>query len=1412
MRTAFIDGALPRPARLGLALAAVVVLWLSLGGASAFAAGEAHPLLSSFGSFSNPNGIAIDESTGDVYVADIGTNTVYKFDAGGNPVNFSALGSNALTGSATPAGSFAFPAENGNLAAVAVDNACVQHAPILTGAACAQFDPSAGDLYVMDAGHGVIDKFGSDGTYIGQISGQLSGAPLLGLGVQANGDVRVYTHNFSIAVGIGEVKIDVFDSSVKNAFIESVFNSGEDLIRLGAPGHGFAVSPSGDMYLLEGACGCLEKHGGNMEPLGRVDTGPLDIAAAVDSVTGHLYVDDRSSVVEWDTGAMNGQVPDPSNNNFNDVSSGARVSSFGSTQLSGAPEDGGIAVNGASGNIYVSNRATGTVDVFSSSGPAVAPGTATSVTKTSVTLHGTIDPRGSAVTSCEFQYEATNSSVMRTPASSYGEHVPCDQSAAQIGAGSAPVAVSAKVSGLTAGQLYDFRLVAGSANGINSSAGRVATVGPGFGIKTFGISFFNEDGTPDIQAGSHPYKMITTIGLNTAAIQREVTADSRYAEVPDESVRDIITDLPPGLVGDPNATTVKCTLTELQPRIGENGGGGHCPPDSQVGILEVEFAEDSLGGPITEPVYNMVPPPGVAVQIGGDFVVPAVFINAGVHAGGNYPVEASSLGISGIEPTLTTRLTIFGLVGKVVYGEPLSKGTIDSRKPFLTLPTGCTGPLKSTIRADSFQHPGQFVEKSEITRNSAGEPLALTGCSKLEFPPTITVSPDTTDASTSSGLTVGVHVSQKAAFNPEGLAESALRDTTVTLPEGMALNPAGADGLEACSEGLAGFTGFTEFNSEFEPGVKTATFTSEMPQPLLPSANFCPNGSKIGTVQIKTPLLPNPLEGTVYLAAQNANPFGSLVAMYMIAEDPVSGTIIKLTGEVKLSETGQIVTTFKNTPDLPFEDLELHFFGGERAPLTTPSRCGTYTTQASFTPWDGNPPVETSSSFQITSGPNGSPCPGASLPFAPSLTAGTTSIQAGGFSPFTMTMSRPDGSQNLQAIGLHMPAGLSGLLTGVELCPEPQAGEGLCGPNSLIGETIVSVGVGNDPFSVKGGRVYITGPYEGAPFGLSIVNPAKAGPYDLEAGTPCDCVLVRAKIEVDPITSALTVTSDNSGPFKIPTILKGIPLQIQHVNVTINRSGFTFNPTNCNPMAITGALDSTEGASDALSVPFQATNCAVLGFKPQFSISTSGKTSRANGASLHVKLVYPKAPFGSQANIGSVKVDLPKQLPSRLTTLQKACPDSTFNANPAGCSSASRIGMAKAITPLVPVPLAGPAYFVSHGGAKFPELVIVLSGYGVTIQLHSETFINKAGITSSTFHTIPDAPVGTFELTLPQGKYSALAANGNLCKSTLKMPTAFTAQNGAVIHQSTPITATGCAKKKAKKASTRHKTSKHKKR
>ncbi|MCL2770058.1 MAG: hypothetical protein FWD42_08125, partial [Solirubrobacterales bacterium] len=639
-------------------------------------------------------------------------------------------------------------------------------------------------------------------------------------------------------------------------------------------------------------------------------------------------------------------------------------------------------------------------------------------------------------------------------------------------------------------------------------------------------------------------------------------------------------------------------------------------------------------------------------------------------------------------------------------------------------------------------------------------------------------------AASPSGLTVGIHLPQELLLDAGALAQSTVRDTTVALPPGVTVNAGGADGLEACSEAQIGYLGHETVGE-----AASEAFSATLPR------LFCPQASKLGTVKITTPLLPNPLNGAVYLASPapmgeaGQNPFRTLLSLYIVAEDPVSGTIVKLPGEVALNQTtGQVVSTFEDTPQLPFEDLTLHFFGGPRAPLATPGLCGSYTTTASFTPWSGGEAVAAGSAFEIASGPNGSPCPSDPRPFTPEFTAGTTNIQAGAYSELRTTMGHPDADQPLGRLAITLPPGLMGSLSGVTLCGEPQAAEGTCGANSLIGHTIVTAGLGATPTVVaRPGDVYLTGPYDGAPFGLSIANPAETGPFDLERGTSCDCVVVRARVQVDPTTARLSVISD-----PLPTMLQGVPLNLQHVTVQIDRPQFTFNPTSCNPMKIEGTMSGGEGGATPISEPLQVANCARLGFKPGFAVATSSHTSRSDGASLDVKLSYPRAQFGTQANIARVKVELPKQLPSRLTTLQKACTDAVFNANPANCPAASRIGEATATTPLVPIPLTGPAYFVSHGGAKFPELIIVLSGYGITVDLHGETFISKAGITSSTFSSVPDVPVSSFELKLPEGPYSALAANGDLCASKLVMPTTLTAQNGAVIKQNTSIAVTGC--------------------
>jgi hypothetical protein len=936
-----------------------------------------------------------------------------------------------------------------------------------------------------------------------------------------------------------------------------------------------------------------------------------------------------------------------------------------------------------------------------------------------------------------------------------------------------------------------------------------------FGVEDYELTPEAEGGAPVTQAGAHPFQLTTSIALNQDANAAPVQSPRSEVEVAGLP-KNVDFQWPAGLIGDPSAIP-RCTLGQFLQDI--SGLYNECTPQTAVGVATVTVFEPTSFGTLvlTTPLFNLDPAVGEPARFG--FFVPTaqvpVVIDTSIRTGGDYGVTVKVHDITQTAAFLSSEVTVWGVPGDPRHDSARGWGCIFEPRgieprppcqaqneqhapPFLTLPVSCATSLQTSVEATSWADSGN-------PQTTAGSGLsALNGCNQLPFSSEIKVAPDGRQASTPSGLSVDVHVPQEANLNGAGVAASDVKEIAVTLPQGVSLNPAGADGLEACSEGLIGYL----------PGESTPPedlhFTPKLPgsngssEPFEQGKNFCPDASKVGTVEIATPLLPpgQHLKGSVYLASQNANPFGSLIAMYIVAEDPVSGALVKLPGEVILDQaTGQISATFKNTPQLAFEDAELHFFGGDRAPLATPAHCGTYTTNATFTPWSGTQPVTSQSSFQITTGPNGTACPGTALPFSPSLTAGTVNNQAGSFSPLTVTMSREDGQQNLKSVQLHMPAGLSGVLTGVPLCGEAQADAGTCSGASLIGETTVSVGLGGDPYSVKGGQVFLTGPYEGAPFGLSIVNPAVAGPFNLGK------VVVRTKLEVDPHTAAVTVTSDESGPYAIPPSIDGIPLQIKHVNVTISRPGFMFNPTNCTPAVVTGTLDSIEGASSSLSVPFQATNCAVLKFAPKFAVTTSGKTSKAKGASLNVKLTYPKALFGTQANIARVKVDLPKALPSRLTTLQKACTNAQFEANPAGCPAASIIGHAKATTPLIPVPLEGPAYFVSHGGEAFPSLIMVLQGYGVTLDLVGTTFISKAGITSSTFKTVPDAPVGSFELNLPEGKFSALAANGNLCKTKLAMPTEFLAQNGAKINQSTKITATGCPKQK--KAKAKHKA-KHK--
>ena len=922
--------------------------------------------------------------------------------------------------------------------------------------------------------------------------------------------------------------------------------------------------------------------------------------------------------------------------------------------------------------------------------------------------------------------------------------------------------------------------VAGGGGGTAEGSAPV-TIGaspPGFGLTGFDGWITNADGTPDTQAGSHPYEMSFILGLNTN--QKEPAGGN---------IRDASVALPPGIIGDPHAVP-QC------PRQKFLVEGESCPPESQVGVdrpaLANQFEFGSGPFAVRFPVYNLVPPPGVAAEFGFDALGTVFLIDSNVRSGSDYGITSSVRNLA--YRAVANELTLWGVPTDRTHdfercGRPdeLHGSTCGYEvngvlsKPLLTMPTACEGPLTAHLTVDSWKPGEPTVTRSFVFHTSTGAPIEITGCEHLNLNPALKVAPDTSYADTPAGLTVDVKVPQEGLTVPEGLSSADIKDTTVTLPEGVAINPGQAAGLEAC--GAA------------EDGLTTPAEEAEGSEDNGPAK--CPNASQVGTDEIETPVLAKPLKGDVYVMPSNPPHLKLLVS----AEG--EGVFVKLVGNVRLDEaTGRLTTMFEKTPELPFTDLKLSFSGGAQAALSTPTRCGTYSTSSDFTPW-GSPLVEDvfpSSSFQITAGTGGAACPPSPLPFGPRMIAGSTTDQAGGYTSFSLLLTRPDDQQRVANLQFKTPEGLLGMISKIPLCPEPQAAQGTCSSASQIGHTVVEAGPGPYPLVVpQPGQppapIYLTGGYKGAPYGLSIVVPLHVGPFTLQTQ------VVRAKIEVDPLTTQLTVTTD-----PLPQIIDGVPADLRAINAVIDKPGFMFNPTGCEPSSFSGTATGTEGASAPISSHFQMGSCRSLTFKPNFKVSTSGKTSRKDGASLDAKILYPTGELGdnqasSQSNVKMVKVDLPKQLPSRLTTLQKACPSQIFEANPASCPQDSRVGSATAITSVLPVQLTGPAYFVSYGGAKFPELVIVLQGYGVTVYLHGETFISKAGITSSTFRKVPDVPITSFDLQLPEGPYSALAANGNLCtvKGGLKMPTAFTGQNGAIIKQTTPINVTGCTKHKAKK-------------
>ncbi len=907
-----------------------------------------------------------------------------------------------------------------------------------------------------------------------------------------------------------------------------------------------------------------------------------------------------------------------------------------------------------------------------------------------------------------------------------------------------------------------------------------------FGLESGSLlaEFVDADGGPETQAGSHPYNLSVSFAFNRK-LGLSTFGEPVYRPAGD--VKDIAIELPPGVAGNELAVE-QCTTAVLEE--------AKCQGASQVGSVHPTLAGGVALGRYA--VFNLKPDNDHTNELG--FTANASFavhMPTSVRTGSDYGLTSMTSTVpNGTGSVMKVEAQIWGVPGdashdaqRVLAGFSTGEGGHASPLPaaaLLTMPSECGKPLVFKFVVDSYAAPGRKLSDGTPDLSDANwktytvtQP-AMTGCEELQsFTPHLTVAPATTYADTPTGTTVEVTVPQgEGLTSPSALATSTLQNTKVTLPAGMVVSPGQANGLGACQAS--------------EDGVGTTGPAS------------CPGDSKVGSVEIETPLLPDKLEGNVYVLQSNPPNLKLLVAA------SGDGVNLKLIGDVHLNEaTGQLTSTFSGTPQLPFTHFRLVFSGGAQAALTTPPSCGVYASTSDFTPWSSpqTPDFLSSNAFGLTAGPGGSAC-ASPLPFSPTLTAGGTTDQAGGYTGFSLLLSRGDGEQRIEALQFNAPPGLSGVLASVPLCQEPQASLGTCSSTSQIGHTIVGAGAGPAPIYIpEAGQppapIYLTGPYKGAPFGLSIVVPVIAGPFDL--GT----VVVRAAISIDPRTAQIVVTTD-----PLPQILAGVPTDLRQINAVIDRSGFMINPTNCSPLEFSGTAQSAQGASAKISTPFGVGSCRQLGFSPKVTASTSGKVSKANGASLRLKIAYPAKALGSQSWFNEAKVDLPKQLPARLTTLQRACLASVFDSNPAACPPAALIGHALVHTQLLPVALEGPVYFVSHGGAKFPDAVMVLQGDGVTVKLTGETFIdNKTGVTSATFPNTPDVPFESIEVLLPQGKFSEFAANlpkhmkYTFCGRKLAMPVFFKAQNGLEIHRSVPVGVTGCGKataaKKARKARAR---------
>jgi hypothetical protein len=955
------------------------------------------------------------------------------------------------------------------------------------------------------------------------------------------------------------------------------------------------------------------------------------------------------------------------------------------------------------------------------------------------------------------------------------------------------------------------------------------SAGASFGLHDFDLTFDNADGTPATQAGSHPFAVTNSFEIDYTEEAGEAFPDGRF--------RDAILGQIAGLVGDTTAYP-RCSTLDFSTH--EGIGDNKCPLDTAVGVNI--SAITTPGGWVGSAVYNLTPPPGVLLRLGFRVGIEDIIVDIRLKHEQPYNAIATALNIPETVYVFGNKTQLWGnpsdpahdslrggCYSQIVNLSPGEKPEFESEtgetcpvaprpKPFLTLPTRCTGQNLTSYAVDSFENPGAFREGepdltdpnwltgSVETHDAEGNPQPFTGCGKLGFNPSIVAKPTTKAAQSPTGLDFSLDVKDEGLTSVAGLANSDIKKAVVTLPKEMSINPSIAEGLEVCTKAdLAGET------LSAAPG------------------EGCPEASKIGTIEVESPLVQEPIKGSLFQAQQDnpataepgaENPFDSLVAFYFVIKNPKLGVIVKQPVKVEPDPvTGQLTTVADNIPQLPFSHFRLHFREGARSPLASPPACGSYDVKAELTPWSGGAPITTTSAFQIVSGPDNSPCPaGGTPPFHPGLTAGTINNAAGRYSPFNLRLFRNDGEQEITHFSIKLPPGLVGKLAGIPYCSDAaiaaaeareHPGGGTlelqapsCPAASEVGRTLAGSGVGSS-LAYAPGKIYLAGSYNGSALSIAAITAAKVGPFDL--GT----VVVRQALKINPETAEVFIDATGSDP--IPHIIQGIPVHLRDIRAYVDKPEFVLNPTSCKRTStastvLGSGLNFGSEADDVpitVTSPFQAADCASLGFAPKLALSLKGGTKRGATPKFKAVLTYPK---GAYANIAAAQVTLPHSVFLEQAHIKTICTRVQFAAGKVPgemCPAGSVYGSAKAVTPILSDPLEGPVYLRSSSH-NLPDLVVALHNGQIDVNVVGRIDSVKGGRIRNTFESVPDAPVSSFTLEMQGGKKGLLVNSTNLCKSTNRAIAHFTGQNGKV-HDFKPVLAPSCKQAKRQKRHARAK-------